>query len=223
MLRSGALEILYQQVVVGLLPQPSQIPPQPYDREALQRAFVDLTAEYSYQQFVFTPSGGAQILGGTPEDGVTIEPGLIQARTPVSMTKELAASKIAGILSSVSRRMNLHAFLGGGLKIVAHAPIPTGYENAQQFVGQRLMHSEDHPAELGPNYFAGGVKYRSIEDEGESEEVLLIEPWVREPVFLFIDYDVQNRRPMTDTSAVSHWLDDAFGFIDGNVRRLLEA
>jgi hypothetical protein len=217
------LEILYQQIVLGLFPQPTQIPPQPFDKEALQRAFLDLTGDYTYQQFVFTPNGGAQVLGATPDDGITIEPGLIQVRTPVAMTKELAATKVTTVLASVCKRMDIQAFVSGGMKVIAHAPIPTGYEHAQQFVGEKLMHSEAHPAELGPKYFAGGVKYRSIDNEARREENLLIEPLIRDPVFLFIDYDVQRAEQLKGTAVLSQWLDDAFGFIDGNVRRLLEA
>jgi hypothetical protein len=214
------VELLYQHIIVGLLPQPTQMPPAPFPQEALQRVFLDLTQEHTYQQFGFLPDGGAQLLAG-PDDAVIIQPGLIQARTPVSMTKEHAAKKVVAIFRAVSKRLNLGVFVSGGTKVIVHAPVPPPLQDARQFVGEKLMRSAEQAAELGPNYFSGGVKFRSIEQD-RREENLLIEPFVRDDSMVFIDYDVQRVEQITDVHVVDQWLDEAYDFIDGNVRRLLE-
>jgi hypothetical protein len=214
------LELLYRNVVVGLVPQPTQIPPKPFAQETLQRVFLDLTHEHTYQQFGFLPDGGAQLVAD-PDDAVLIQPFLIQVRTPVAMTKELASEKVVSLLRAIAKRLELGTFVNGGIKVIVHVAISPG-QDAREFVATNLMRAEEKVAELGPGYFAGGVKYRSIE-EARREDNLLIEPFVRDPSYLFIDYDVQRFEPFTDVQDVGNWLDEAYDFIDGPVRRLLEA
>lgn len=213
------LELLYRQLVVGLLPQPTQIPPAAFPQETLQRVFLDLTQEHPFQQFGFTPDGGAQLVAG-PEDAVIIQPQRIQIATPIALTKEHASTKVVSILRVVAKRLDIKTFVSGGTKVVINAPVGPGAD-AREFVASRLMKSNELADELGPSYFAGGVKFRSI-TPNRREENLLIEPFVRDEAFLFIDYDVQRIEQFDDVNVVAHWLDEAFGFLDGPVRRLLE-
>src|SRR5437867_667943 len=189
------LELLYRHLVVGVVPQLTQIPPKPFPQETLQRVFLDLTHEHAYQQFGFLPDGGAQLVAD-PDDTVLIQPMLIQVRTPVSMTKELASEKVVSILRAIAKRLELQAFVNGGTKVIVHAAIPPP-QDARDFVATRLMRADEQLAELGPNYFAGGAKYRSIVD-GRREDNLLVEPFIRDTSFLFIDYDIQRAEPFTD-------------------------
>ncbi len=72
------MEALFKSAVVGLVPQPTQVPPAPYRREDLHRVFGDINRDYPYQQFGFLPGdAGAQLVNG-PDDTVMIQPALLQ-------------------------------------------------------------------------------------------------------------------------------------------------
>jgi hypothetical protein len=213
------MDPLFQALVVGLVPQPKQIPPAPFVAEDLQRAYFDVSKEHHYQQFQFLPGeAGAQFMNA-PEDGIVVQPGLIQLRTPVETTPEVARERFVAILRVLAKRLALATFLQAGIKVVAHVAVDG---SAKHFIGERLMRSPDHIAELGPNFFAGGVKFRSIQPENGLEENLLLEPFVHDDKFVFVDYDVQRPFPY-EVGQVGGWLDEAFAFVRGPAMRLLEA
>lgn len=216
------MEPLIRNFVVGLVPQPTQLPPAPFGREALQRAFFDVTQHHSYQQFAFTPGDTGAEFANSPADGVTIQPQLLQVRCEVDLTAERAREKVVDVVTAVSRRLSIESFLQLGIKVIAHVPAPGEAPSARAFVGDQLMRGTDHADELGPQFFAGGVKFRSIEGDGLHERVLLIEPFVGDDSYIFIDYDVQLRTPAT-VKGLGDAIDEAVGFVRGPTMRVLEA
>ena len=212
------MEPLFRQLVVGLVPQPTQIPPAPFAREDLQRAFFDVTREHPYQQFAFLPGDSGAEFANSVEDGVAVQPALIQVRTPVDLTPERAREKAIDVVRVLRKRLAIASFLLCGIKVVAHVPAPG---EARTFVAERLMREAERIEELGPHYFAGGLKYRSLEDEGLVEGVLLVEPLIQDDKLIFIDYDIQRRTP-SDGSQLGEWIDDAFAFVRGPAIQLLK-
>jgi hypothetical protein len=212
------MDPLFRAVVVGLVPQPQQIPPPPFAPEDLQRAYFDVSREHAYQQFQFLPGdAGAQFLN-SPEDGLVIQPGLIQFRSVIDSTPEVARERTLSIMRVLTKRLEVLSFLQVGIKIVAHVPVQG---SARSFIADRLMRGTERIEELGPGFFAGGVKYRNIEQTPPQEEVLLIEPFVQDDNFLFVDYDTQ-RPQQFELDQLAGWLDDGFSFVRGPAMDLLK-
>lgn len=217
------MEPLFQQLIVGLIPQPTSVPPKPYGREPLQRVFGDISRDHPYQQMAFAQGDvGAQFSNG-PQDVVLVGPDLIQVQTPV-MSAEAAREKVDRIQTVISERLQLNAYLLGGIKVIAHVAAPGQAPNAVAFVSEQLMQVGEQADNLGAGFFAGGIKYRRIDQPNEPgrEDVLLIEPFVHDNGFLFIDYDVQRRQPFQGLGDLSGWIDDAFSFVRGPTIEILE-
>lgn len=206
--------------MVGLVPQPRQVPPAPFDKEDLQRVFFDVNRVHSYSQFAFLPGESGAQLTNSLEDRVLVTPGLVQLVLPVPMTGERARQTAVDVFKAVCERLKLDQFIQAGIKIVAHFSAPGEHPDARAFVSERLMAGSERVAELGPDFFGGGVKYRRI--AGEREDNLLIEPWVADNQFIWVDYDVQRMGPFAGLDGVSEWIDDAFEFVRGPAKAILE-
>jgi len=212
-----AFEPLFRSVVVGIVPQPREIPPAPFEREDVQRLFADLNREHPYQQLAFAPGDIGARFTRSPDDFVSIEPGLIQIQMPVSMTTQLATDRVVSLLRTAFARLALDQVLQCGIKIIANVAVP----DAKSFVSDRLMRA-DQVKELGPGFFGGGVKFRRIE-EGR-EDNLSLEPFVRDNGFLYVDYDVLRVAvdgPMAGLDQLGSLLDEAFSFVGNEAVALL--
>lgn len=219
------MEPLFKSAVVGIVPQPTQVPPVPFRAEDLQRLYADVIRDYPFQQFSFLPGGaGAQLLN-VPGDAVVIQPGLVQVQTPVELTPERVREKVVTILRRAFERLTIERFLQCGIKVVAHVPAPGANPDAKVFVSERLMRGAEQAEDLGAGFFGGGVKFRRLAQETRTEENLLVEPFIADNAFVFIDYDIgrgATQQPFADVDAVEGWLDEAFNFVRGPTIALLE-
>lgn len=203
-------EILPQHLTVGIVP----VPQRPFSQDDLHKLFGAISKIEPYQQFNFLPAEtGAQLLN-SPDDVVLLQPGLLQVRTPV-MTAGRAREKVLEIFSLSFSRLKLSGIVQTGVKVIAHAPAPGAQPHAKDFVATQLLRrGDEHIEELGPSFFAGGIKYRSVASENSPrEEVLLIEPYVADDSLLYIDYDVQNFAQLQDPTDLGPLIDEAFNFV----------
>ena len=218
------MEPLFKNVVVGLVPQPRQIPPPPFRKEDLQRLYVDITRDYPYQQFSFLPADAGAQLVNPPEDAVVIQPGLLQIQAKIELTTEAVREKCMAVFRATVERLNIESFLQCGIKVVAHVAAPGASPDAKAFVAQQLMQGQERVEELPAGFFGGGVKYRRL--DAEREDNLLIEPFIHDNEFVFIDYDVARvvtGQPFQGIDHVATWLDEDFSFVSGHAMSLLQA
>ncbi len=217
------MEPLFRVLVVGVVPQPTQVPPQPFDREDLQRIFIEVSRSYPYSQFGFLPADqGAQFLN-PPDDRVMVQPGLLQVSTPVDSTAERGREKAVTVLRVIAERLKLSQFLQLGIKVVAHVAAPP--EGARDFVAGRLMMGQtERLKDLGPDFFGGGVKFRRIGTQAQAhrEEVLLIEPLVVDNDFMWVDYDVQSLGLFQGLDSLGSEIDNAFNFVRDETMTILK-
>lgn len=218
----AALEPVFRQLIVGLIPQPSAVPPAPYPMEELEQVVFEITQDYPFQQFEFLPGEIGLQLTNTPSDVVVVQPGLHQVQTPVELTPERAREKAATIIDRISKRLKTADYLAYGVKVVAHIPLPGADPDGKRFVSEKLMHAEELARVLGPDFFGGGVKYHSISDDAELEEVLLLEPFVADNSLVFVDFNVHHQRRFSGLDQLGTWIDNCFSFVSGPAMRILE-
>jgi hypothetical protein len=212
--------------MIGVAPQPRQMPPPPFDREVLQGIFAEITRSYSYQGFGFTPNGRGAEFGNGQDDYVELRPALLRVVAkmdgPDVLTADLASIKANRILTIAAERLGIDVFLQCAIQIVASVDAPDG--DARTFVADQLMHGSQQASILGENYFGGGVRFRNLrEPDRPDEDDLSIEPDVNDERLIYLDYK-SARTAVTEPiglDQVSSWIEDAFAFVQGPTMRLL--
>jgi len=211
---------LFEQLIVGLVPLPHQVPPAPFPPEDLQRLFAELSKDANYQQFQFLPGGAGAQLFSAADDMLMVQPGLIQLRRRIETTPERTRETVIQILRIAEKRLQLDEYVQCGIKVIAHAQ-PPAMTDAKVFVADRLMR-EGHAItqELGPTFFGGGVQFISVEPQ--LQEILILQPLIVDNSLLYLDYDTQRAFQFKGIESVSGWIDEAFDFIRGPAMRILE-
>jgi hypothetical protein len=220
------MEPRYRTLNVGLQPQPRQMPPPPFDHDALSAIFAELIQTDSYQGFTFTPDGrGAQFNNGQ-DDTVELRPMMfsIQAKMngPDVLTMETAEAKAIRIFSLAAEKLDVPAFMQCGIQIVAETDAPG--DNARTFVADALMRGGQQATILGDGFFGGAVRFRDLREPGNpDEDDLSIEPDIHNDRLIFIDYK-SGRTAISgpiDLEQVSTLISEAFAFLAGPTMQLL--
>lgn len=220
------MEPRYRTLNVGLQPQPRQMPPPPFDHDALSAIFAELLQTDSYQGFTFTPDGrGAQFNNGQ-DDVVELRPMMfsIQARMngPDVLTTERAEAKVVRIFSLAAEKLDVPAFMQCGIQIVAEADAPGG--SARTFVADTLMRGSQQATILGDDFFGGAVRFRNLHELGNpDEDDLSIEPDIHNDRLIFIDYK-SGRTAIgspINLEQMSSLISEAFAFLEEPTMRLL--
>lgn len=224
------MEPHYRSLVVALVPQPSEIPPPPFDEQDLQRAFFEISRSYPYQSFERMVGGRGAFLRDSSEDFVELRPALLQVQARMDaeshlLTAEMAREKAVWVLKTAAKHLKVAAFFQCAIQIVAHVAIPGADPDAKAFLAERFIRGEVDPAHLGPDYFSGGVRFRSIAEGQAGEDSLLIEPLMQDNKLLFVSHEVARvglPQPISDLGQVSTWVTEAFEFLAGAAIDILE-
>jgi hypothetical protein len=213
------MEPLFRSLIVGLVPQLREVPPPPFNQEDLQRLYMDVSRTYSFGQFSLLPAGGGAQLLNTPEDRLLVQPVLVQAQTPIDLTVDAAREKATGLITTVATRLQLANFVQCGIKVVCHVAVPT--RDAKAYAADTLLAGRSLEDELGPSFFVGGLKYRSLEAEPPVEQNLSIEPLLADNEFMFVDYDIQRMFAFGDLGQLGGWIQEAADFVKGQAMSIL--
>ncbi len=185
------MEFIPKALVVGVFAAVQPGPTAAATEEKLNRIWAEVAPRQGYRQLQLAADGsGAQFLGATVDDGVTIQLPLIQVRSRITTTAAQVAGEIQTTFRTVAKHLGIAQFFNLGIKHIYHVPIATN--DARGFVLQRLLRkSEDEVGMLergGP--FWAGLKYGAGGTDG-SQFVLAVEPWLADDRFLIIDLDAQ--------------------------------
>lgn len=219
------MEPLFVRLTVGLVPQPTQLPAKPFERDDLQKVFFEVSRDFPYSQFGMLPGEqGAQFLN-PPADRVLLQPLLLQIQCPIGggageTTAERAREKATSVLRTAADLLCLELFLKCGIKVVARVPAPDN--SARDFVATHLFSPAEHVDVLGSGFFGGGIKASRIGDNRQKVEVLLIEPLLVDDHFIHVDYDVQRGTQITTLELLPGWIDAALRFVGEKTITFLE-
>ena len=185
------MQLIPKQLVVGLF-TPTGLPgtADQLTPDKINRAWAELASRHGYTQLQLAPDGtAANFLGATPEDGITIQPPLLQFRTSVRTTVEQAGDSAQDALKALTRQLGASSFQQLGVKVIIWAVAPDN--DAAGFVLHRVFaRSEDELAILsGAGSLMTGAKF--IVRDAASVHTVLVEPLLRDPKFLFLEVDAQ--------------------------------
>lgn len=221
------MEPLLKSLIVQLAPQPRQMPPAPLDQNDLQLIFSEIHRSHPYQTFAFTPDERGAIFQNGPDDSVELRPAQIQIQAkldgPEPLVAQSAERKVMTILKTACSRLEMEIFLQCSIQIVALAAVPGDQPDAKVFVSETLMGGIEQATVLGPRYFGGGIRFRSLKEDQSGEDVIAIEPFIEDNKMLFLDHQkarVAATGPIS-LDRVSSWISDGFDFVSGPTMNLL--
>ena len=221
----SGMEPLFSVLTVGVVPQPTQVPPKPFELDDLQKIFFEASRDFPYAQFQVLPGDQGAAFMNTPLDRVLLQPQLLQVQTQIGTageaTAERAREKVVTVLEKATERLGIRQSLACGIKVIANVPAPDG--GARNFVANRLFSQADRIDDtLGHGYFGGGIKIFRLGEDNQKIEVLLIEPLVADDTLIYVDYDVQRNQSTAGLGELVSWIDGAFRFVSDHAIAFLE-
>jgi hypothetical protein len=214
------MDLAPKSSVLALVINPTTLPPPAYDPATLHDAYRAVSALRPYRSFNIMPgNAGAQIMND-PEDALVIQPLLVQLQIRIGsdgVAAEDAKRQLIDVVSTATSSLGMESFLQCAIKVVAHGDAPEG--DARGWLRDRFPENA-RASRLGPDFFEAGLRYRKIVEN--REEVLSVEPFVRDNAFVFVDYDVARVFPIAKSDLdLDIWVDEAFAFMDRSVVELL--
>jgi hypothetical protein len=193
--------------------------------EKINRAWVDLAGRHRYTQLQLSPDGAAaNFLGATPQDGITIQPPILQFRSSVRTTVEQAGEDAQDAITAIARHLGAADIQQLGVKVVYWASLPDN--DAPGFVLHRVFgRSEEDLAPLGSGgTLLTGAKFiiqHTPAVVGGYSYTLLVEPLLQDPKMLYLDLDAQFPGP-ADLGNVSGKVREVDQFLKRTVKEFLE-
>lgn len=164
--------------------------PDPVTPEKINRVWMELAPRLGYTQLQLSPDGAAgNFLGATADDGVTIQPPLLQFRTSIRMTVDQAADAAQSSMKVIERQLGATGFQQLGIKLVYWSAMADN--DGAGFVLHRVFaRSENDLAPLqGGGKLWTGAKF--VVQHPSVAYTTLVEPLVRDPKYLYLDVDAQ--------------------------------
>lgn len=213
---------------VALVPQPKELPPPAFDKEALQKVFGEIISRDPYRAFEFIYNDRGIQMNNGPEDTVEIRPALLQVQAKMDdadvLTADAAGDKAIRIFKIIAERLHVPGYLQCAIQIQADVEIGDSADDGKAFIEQKLLSDPQMADLLGEDYFGAGVRFRRVKEEPEpGEDSLSIEPYVDPPKLVLINHQVTRQaltRPIM-LNQVSDWIGDAFIFVGDRAIKLL--
>jgi hypothetical protein len=215
------VQLIPKQLVVGALVPPQAPGGTSSTSEALNRIWTEVAGPHGFTQLQMSPDRqAANFIGGTPEDGMTIQPPLIQVRSTIATTAEQEAQDAQALIEVAARHLKLSPLFNLGVKHTYHVPAPGN--DGRDFVLHRVLHADDADlAELGtPGDLIGGINV--VIPQGDRRYTLRIEPlWEDQMKSLFVELDAQFEGQF-EPDSITRRASEAQQFLSGPVDRYLD-
>jgi hypothetical protein len=210
------MEFVPKALIVGVF---AAVAPGAASTDAVNRIWMQLSRRMGYRQLIQGGEGGAQFVT-SGDDAFVIQPPLLQFRSPVTMGWGQAAEDAQACIKTAAEQLGATQFANLGIKHVAHATAPNG--DARAYVQHQLLPSSNEGLEMLVRGGTGwvGVKY-GIEDADGTVSALVIEPFIADQKFVFVDLDTQHQG-QADIDRITDRAGDAERFLTETVRPYLE-
>jgi hypothetical protein len=211
-----AVELLPKALVVGVL---VAVAPSAANLDAINRIWMQLSRRMGYRQLVQGGEGGATFVT-SGDDALVIQPPLLQFRSPATLGFANAAEDAQVCLKTAAEQLGAKQFANLGMKHVVHATAPNN--DARAFVQNQLLRGADEALGMLDRGGSGwvGVKY-GIEAADGTMSTLVIEPFIADSKFLFVDLDTQHPGQI-ELDRIPDRAKDAERYLTDTVRPYLE-
>jgi hypothetical protein len=217
------MELVPKYSIFGVITPPLGVAggPKAPNPDILNRIWSEIGPLYGYRRLELSADGtAAQIVGAVDEDGVNIQPPLLQVLGNIRMTAQHSADQAHSILKVIAQHLGLTQFFNLGIKYIFHAPAPG--KDGRAFVLHKLLGKDE--AGVGGLQRGGdlwtGVKY-VVSDAEANTFTLLVEPLIADNGFLFLDLDCQFPG-LTTLDSLKERAQDAERYITQTVASYLE-
>jgi hypothetical protein len=216
------MELIPDLLVAGATPLPTS--PEPISSaERINRVWADLAPRFGLTGLQLAPTrDAANFTGAAPDEGVTIQPTVLQFRERIRTTVEDSHRRAHEVLRTISRQLGPHQLLNLGIRHIYRVPMPNN--DARGFIlNQLLTHGGEALADLteGADTW-GGVKYVMTRHVEPVTFTLQVEPLQRDDMrSLYVDLDAQ----YPGTASLDAFLDrasDGHRYVTGAVNRYLD-
>lgn len=213
---------------VALVPQPKELPPPAFDKEALQKVFGEIIMRDPYRAFEFIYNDRGIQLNNGPEDTVEIRPALLQVQIKMDdvdvLTPAAAEDKAIRIFKIAAERLHIPGYLQCAIQIRADVEVGDSADDGKAFVEHKLLADPELADALGEGYFGAGVRFRRLKEPPEvGEDSLSIEPYVDPPKLVVVDHRITRQAATSPIlpDQVSSWIGDGFEFVSNRAIQLL--
>jgi hypothetical protein len=217
------MEFVPKHLVAGMyLPQSSSPGSPVVTMEKLNMIWSQVSPVYDYRQLqVAADRSAGAFIGVTEEDRVTIQPPLVQVRTPIDMTARKAAEKAKHIVEVISGILGVSQFYNLGIRFILHCVVPGGDSNAA--ILHRVMEKEEKEllALRAGGDISAGVRFFVNPSQGV-RYVITIEPLFAQPSFLFLDLDAAFDGPVGSPDSITERADEVEEYLRKGVGSFLD-
>lgn len=193
------------------------------NRQRLNQVWADVAGKYDdFMQLQVSPDGrAAEFSGQTPEEGVSIQPPLVQVRDAIRLTADQSAERAADIFRTVARHLSIGQYFNLGVKHIYHFAPPSN--DARAFMHDILGKTEDDLADLGQGVVPGVKYYVPNPNSGQPPWMVEIEPLLSDPEgrTVIVSVDAQFGGPI-GLDAIALRCREARDFVETGVKRYID-
>jgi len=207
------------RLVVGLVPAPMRMPPEPFSKTQLTQLYSKINDRYDYGTFNFLPDGAR--IAHAEENQILVQTGLIQFNEVIPVDFVPIKQKIVDLVNMITEHLRLSQFLTLGIKLICQLP---GIETikANELIETKFIAiDEDGFKLLGDGRLGTGLRFHF--NTAESYWDLRIEPLFQDMTKLYIEIDKHYKQPFRGVDGVENKIQSVRDYIFTEVRNLLQS
>lgn len=207
------------RLVVGLIPAPTRVPPEPFSKTQLTQLYSKINDRYDYGTFNFLPDGAR--IAHREESQILVQTGLIQLNEAVPLDFIPSKEKVVDIINMISGHLRLVQFLTLGVKLICELPGTQPIKANELIETKFIAIDEDGFKLLGDGRLGTGLRFHFKTPESYWD--LRVEPLFQDLTKLYIEMDRHYMQPFQSVNNVGNWIQLARNYIFSEVRNLLES
>lgn len=207
------------RLIVGLVPTPTRMPPQPFGKTQLTQLYSKINDKYDYGSFIFLPDGAR--IAHQEQDQILVQTGLIQFNEPVLVDFVPTKEKVIDLLRIIVEHLRLRQFLTLGIKLICHLPV-SGTTKADKLLENRFLGLHEEQLKLlGPDRLGTGLRFHFSTQDSIWD--LRVEPFFQDLEKLYVEMDKHYKQAFEGIQGVEAGIQSVRDYVFTEVRNLLES
>ena len=207
------------RLIVGLVPQPMKVPPEPFTKSQLTQLYSKINDRYDYGMFNFLPDGAR--IAHREQNMILIQTGLIQFNEIIPFDFISIKQKVVDLVNIITEHLKLGQFLMLGVKLTCDLPgtIPI---QANDLIERKFINIDEEGFRfLGEGRQGTGLRFSFSTPESHWD--LRIEPFFQDTTRLYLELDKQYPQPFVGVASIDSRIQSVRDYLFRDVRQLLES